>query len=953
MNIIKTSIQAAILTIFLFLFIFFISLFKGITLYNINFQNMHIKKIFLKIEHNRLQSNIDISSIPKNEKIKLYKIIGFVKFLKYIKKLKISAPYLNIVYNNHFLNIKYNNLNLKAYIKNIFPKSKIVVYSLKYNDIEIKNINLSLRNYLKYFFIKGFFNYKNSLIYFKGKLYPISNRIKLVLNSDNLLITQKNFIISLNDLNSKISINLNKNKIFSTTYIKNSIIKYNNISIDTNSSTISQNNENFQFSIKQLHIKKFKTLKNIYAYNIEINTNFLNYYTQITSKALKADYKNLSIALKNIQIKIPDKTSALINIQKGDIKNSVFSFLLNKIYIIKNSDKISYDINSTNFVSKRIKAVSSSIKGDKKTVLNKIISGIADNFDFKIENNKFDITNKTFTSEKIVFNGVKINNLKIDFNKKYALFSSKEYFNNKINNVLKKELNISIPLKQTGGENNIRGIVKFDKNISFNIDVISKNPILKLDSLPLQVQEANITVTPDYTSFKIKKSFLEIARGIDLFFTGVGKISYEPLILTLKGVINNFVVYPILDVKNFKEEATMDLNSLELFLKNSHVYINLDKDNIIINNLKPLLHYTPFKNMIDNGILFISFAKNIKALTYIKPKLAILYRHSNLPVENNLSKFAFNKITLNLELNKNKIILYNNFIQFFMNNNDLFLSLKNIDINLFPLEKFYYKNFNQKNTENKNIIINLKNSNILYKTHKFLSQKASLKEINNSVSLNSTYKNSKLTGYTKNGYFLLEGKNFSKEEFGAFLPKFNFFKKINLDFTLVKSPDDYYIGNVYINNAIITKLKALNNVLAFLNTIPSILSLSNPGFSSKGYKIKKGNIQYLLFNKILYIKKSDIEGENIDFFSKGYIDFNKNYINLKTKAKLKLKLKKIPVIGKGLSYLLLGKDGSIEVKMIIKGDLYNPKITKDIGKALLPNPFNLFKRVLTLPFNIF
>jgi hypothetical protein len=347
MNIIKTSIQAVILTIFLFLFIFFLSLFKGITLYNINFQNIHINKFFLKIKQNKLLSDIDISSIPENEKIKLYKIIGFVKFLKYIKKLRISAPYLNIVYNNHFLNIKYNNLNLKAYIKNIFPKSKIVVYSLKYNNIELKNINLSLRNYLKYFYIKGFFNYKNSLIYFKGKLYPISNRIKLVLNSDNLLITQKNFIISLNDLNSKISINLNKNKIFSTTYIKNSKIKYNNISIDTNSSTISQNNKNSQLSIKQLHIKKFKTLKNIYAYNIEINTNFLNYYTQITSKALKADYKNLSIALKNIQIKIPDKTSALINIQKGDIKNSVFSFLLNKIYIIKNSDKISYDINST------------------------------------------------------------------------------------------------------------------------------------------------------------------------------------------------------------------------------------------------------------------------------------------------------------------------------------------------------------------------------------------------------------------------------------------------------------------------------------------------------------------------------------------------------------------------------------------------------------------------------
>ena len=141
--------------------------------------------------------------------------------------------------------------------------------------------------------------------------------------------------------------------------------------------------------------------------------------------------------------------------------------------------------------------------------------------------------------------------------------------------------------------------------------------------------------------------------------------------------------------------------------------------------------------------------------------------------------------------------------------------------------------------------------------------------------------------------------------------------------------------------------------MAFLNTIPSLLSLSSPGFSDKGYKIKEGDIQYILYKKILYIKKSLIKGNNIDFISKGYIDLNKNYIHLKTKAILKLKLKKIPIIGKGLSYLFFGKNGNIEVNIIIKGNLYNPKIKKNIGKALIPNPFTLFKRVLTLPFNLF
>jgi hypothetical protein len=68
---------------------------------------------------------------------------------------------------------------------------------------------------------------------------------------------------------------------------------------------------------------------------------------------------------------------------------------------------------------------------------------------------------------------------------------------------------------------------------------------------------------------------------------------------------------------------------------------------------------------------------------------------------------------------------------------------------------------------------------------------------------------------------------------------------------------------------------------------------------------------------------------------------------------MKIKLKKIPIIGKGLSYLLFGKDGSIDVKMIVKGDINNPKVKEDIGKDILMSPFKLFKRAITLPFNIF
>jgi len=170
---------------------------------------------------------------------------------------------------------------------------------------------------------------------------------------------------------------------------------------------------------------------------------------------------------------------------------------------------------------------------------------------------------------------------------------------------------------------------------------------------------------------------------------------------------------------------------------------------------------------------------------------------------------------------------------------------------------------------------------------------------------------------------------------------------------MVRSPDDFYTGKIYINKGVVKDLAALNNIIAFINTIPSILSFQAPGFSAKGYKIKKGFINFLFYKNILYFKQININGHNLGFDGKGYIDLNKNLINLKLDTKVKFKLKNIPIIGKGLSYLFFGKDGYLHIKIFIKGDINNPKIEKDLGTNIIKTPLNLIKRILTLPFHIF
>ena len=83
------------------------------------------------------------------------------------------------------------------------------------------------------------------------------------------------------------------------------------------------------------------------------------------------------------------------------------------------------------------------------------------------------------------------------------------------------------------------------------------------------------------------------------------------------------------------------------------------------------------------------------------------------------------------------------------------------------------------------------------------------------------------------------------------------------------------------------------------------------------------------------------------------INENKKTINdLKLKF-VKLKLKNIPILGKALSYLFFGKDGYLHINIFVNGDLNNPKVSKDLGGGVIETPITLFKRILTLPFNLF
>ena len=141
--------------------------------------------------------------------------------------------------------------------------------------------------------------------------------------------------------------------------------------------------------------------------------------------------------------------------------------------------------------------------------------------------------------------------------------------------------------------------------------------------------------------------------------------------------------------------------------------------------------------------------------------------------------------------------------------------------------------------------------------------------------------------------------------------------------------------------------------MAFIDTIPSLLSLKMPGFNDQGYYLKEGNIVFGLNQDFLAIENLDFIGSSIDIKGKGIIDIkNQNidfYAQLITAKSLGEIINKIPLV----NYILLGKEGTISTSFSIKGPLKDPNITTQTTQDILLSPFNILKRIVTSPLEIF
>lgn len=160
-------------------------------------------------------------------------------------------------------------------------------------------------------------------------------------------------------------------------------------------------------------------------------------------------------------------------------------------------------------------------------------------------------------------------------------------------------------------------------------------------------------------------------------------------------------------------------------------------------------------------------------------------------------------------------------------------------------------------------------------------------------------------------------------------------------------------GEIIVEGGVMKDFKAYNNTLAFINTLPALVSLQNPGFSQKGFAIKKGVVEYrMIEGKKIIFDSVYIEGAAATIVGKGELDLEEKTINMDLAIQVAHQLGKVvgnlPLVG----YILTGEDKSITVGLKITGSLNKPIVKTSATKEILTLPLKILKRTLESPANI-
>jgi len=298
--------------------------------------------------------------------------------------------------------------------------------------------------------------------------------------------------------------------------------------------------------------------------------------------------------------------------------------------------------------------------------------------------------------------------------------------------------------------------------------------------------------------------------------------------------------------------------------------------------------------------------------------------------------------------------------RFYYNKNNSRVKLTNLN---FDLKKFLNTkkketkkeetNKKDKGEQNKSLIILGKNSDLRYGDYSLVTDSYDVEvKPNGDIKAIGSSSGDIIKFSKKRDIFSIQALRIQDK---ALHPLINFKGLQHGRYTLKLSgnPEKTMNGEIIVEGGVMKDFKAYNNTLAFINTIPALASLQNPGYSDKGFTIEEGVAEYRMVKQDKIIFDSIyIKGTSATIAGTGEIDLKKKTINLNLAIQSARELGKLvgslPLVG----YILMGKDKSMTFGLQITGTLDNPKVKTSAGEDILSLPLKILKRALESPEHI-
>ena len=281
---------------------------------------------------------------------------------------------------------------------------------------------------------------------------------------------------------------------------------------------------------------------------------------------------------------------------------------------------------------------------------------------------------------------------------------------------------------------------------------------------------------------------------------------------------------------------------------------------------------------------------------------------------------------------------------------DVRIKADNIGINLHEIAAFF-SDRNSSSDENSTLKVSVDTQNcfiFVNENRHVISDTINFRYINDEMFGELSHKQGRAVFNLKDGAFHLYGENFNDEFMGRlfYLSKF---KGGSLEF-YINGPVDEYDGMIYVKDTTILDYKILNNILAFVNTVPSLITFSLPGYNKNGIATKNAYVNFKLKDDIYNISDIYLKSKEIEIVGFGEASIEKNSIDLDLNliTGLGSSFSKIPLLG----HILMGKE-NVSTTLKVTGALDDPDINTQIAKDIAVAPFNIIKRTLMYPFEMF